>query len=181
MTGDGPFLWIRDQSAPLGFWHAPEGGMCINAFLFVRKGPRILLGKYADDPTWEELAGLDASRRRANAGGWTLPASHLKFGEEPRDAARRVGEQILQIPGMTDSEPRAESDFYEAKFAAGKMHYDLWFFVDATPPRSYELRKPPWYAALEWQDPRALSASSYARSHEDVVARWLSPRPSRPR
>ncbi len=181
MPGDGPFLWIRDQSSPLGFWHAPEGGMCINAFLFVRKGHQILLGKYADDPKWEELAGLDASRRRANAGGWTLPASHLKFGEEPRDAARRVGEQILQIPGMTFSEPRAESDFYEAKFAAGKMHYDLWFFVDATPPRSYELRKPPWFAALEWQDPKALPASAYARSHEDVVARWLSPRPLQPR
>ena len=58
MPGDGPFVWIRDQSAPGGFWHAPEGGMCVNAFLFVRRGRDILLGKYADHPAWDELAGL---------------------------------------------------------------------------------------------------------------------------
>ncbi len=179
MPGDGPFLWIRDQSSPYGFWHAPPGGMCVNAFLFVRKGPEILLGKYADHPKWDALAGLDASRRKANAGGWILPASHLKFGEEPRAAARRVGEEILQIPGMTYAEPRVETDTYEAKFAAGKMHYDLWFFVDATPPGGWELKVPPWFAELAWQDPKTLPASAYARAHEDVVARWLAPRPSR--
>lgn len=176
MPGDGPFLWIRDQSSPYGFWRPPEGGMCINTFLFVRDGSKILLGKYADDPMWEELAGLDASRRKANAGGWIIPASHMKFGEDPRASARRVGEELLQIPGMTYSEPRVETDFYPAKFAAGKMHYDIWFLVDAVPPSSWRVKAPPWFAELAWQDPRTLPASAYARAHEDVVARWLEPR-----
>ena len=104
MPGDGPFLWIRDQSSPLGFWHPPEGGMCVNAFLFVRRDGKILLGKYADHPKWEELAGLDANRRRANAGGWILPASHLKFGEEPRAAARRVGTVPKDLTKLPDRE-----------------------------------------------------------------------------
>ncbi len=180
MPGDGPFLWLRDQSSPYGFWHTPEGGMCVNAFLFVRKGSKILLGKYADHPRWDELAGLDASRRQRNAGGWTVPASHLKFGEEPRAAARRVGEEILQIPKLTYAEPRVESDTYPVAFAAGKLHYDLWFLVDATPPRDWEPKPPPWYTELRWQDPEALPASAYARAHEDVVARWLQKRPDKP-
>ena len=179
MPGDGPFLWSREQSSPSGFWHPPVGGMCVNAFLFVRRGPKILLGKYADHPKWMELAGLDSTRLPANAGGWILPASHLKFGEEPRAAARRVGEEILQIPGMAYTEPRVETDFYEAKFAAGEMHYDIWFFVDAMPPASWEIKPLPWFADLAWQDPRSLPPSAYARSHQDVVASWLSPRPSK--
>lgn len=176
MPGDGPFLWIRDHSSPYGFWHAPEGGFCLNVFLFVRDGPKILLGKYADDPKWEELTGLDATRRKRFGAGWTVPGSHLKFGEEPRAAARRVGEEILQAPGLTYSEPRVESDAYPAEFAGGKTHYDVWFFVDAKPPRGWTPKAPPWYRELAWQDPRALPSSAYGRSHEDVVARWMQPR-----
>lgn len=178
MAGDGPFLWIREHSSPFGYWHAPKGGFCLNVFLFVGNGPNILLGKYADDPKWEELAGLDASRRVRFGAGWTVPGSHLKFGEEPRAAARRVGEEILRIPGMAYSEPRAESDAYPADFAGGQVHYDVWFFVDAKPPPGWTLTVPPWYAELAWQDPRTLPAAAYSRSHEDVVARWLHPRPS---
>lgn len=177
MPGDGPFVWIRENSSPWGFWHPPEGGFCLNAFLFVRKGGNVLLGKYADDPKWEELAGLDAGRRQRFGAGWTVPASHVKFGEEPRAAARRVGEEILRASGMAYSEPRVESDVYPASFAGGKPHYDVWFFVDARPPRGWEPKAPPWYAALEWQDPTTLPASEYGRGHEDVVARWLQPRP----
>jgi ADP-ribose pyrophosphatase YjhB (NUDIX family) len=176
MPGDGPFVWIRDQSSPRGFWHAPEGGMCVNAFLFVRKGPDILLGKYADHPAWDELAGLDSGRRQRFGTGWTVPGSHLKFGEDPRTAARRIGEEILQVQDMGYSEPRVETDTYPAAFAGGKTHYDIWFFFDATPPPRWTAKAPPWYTELAWHDPRTLPASAYARSHEDVVARWLQNR-----
>lgn len=177
MPGDGPFVWIREGSSPFGYWHAPEGGFCLNVFLFVRRGKTILLGRYADDPKWGELAGLDPERRKRFGTGWTVPASHVKFGEEPRAAARRVGEEILGIPGLTYSEPRVESDAYPASFAGGKLHYDVWLFVDGTPARDWEPKVPPWFAALAWQDPDALPPTAYARGHEDVVARWRQPRP----
>jgi len=153
--------------------------MCVNAFLFVKRGSHILLGKYADDPKWEELAGLDSGRRRRFGTGWTVPASHMKFGEDPRVAARRIGEEILQARDLRYTEPRVESDTYPASFAGGKPHYDLWFFVDAEPAAGWQPRVPTWYVELAWQDPKTLPASAYARAHEDVVARWLQA-PRRP-
>ncbi len=148
--------------------------MCVSVFLFVIRRDQILLGKYNDDPRWEELAGLDANRRRTHGRGWTIPASHLKFGEDPRSAATRIGEEILQISGARCSEPRVEVDFYPSKMVPGQMHYDIWFLVDAVAPSGYRPEVPPWYAALEWHDPKALPGAEYARSHEDVVARWLA-------
>ena len=173
MPGEGPFLWLAKRAPPAGFQKLPPGGMCLSVFLFVARGGRILLGKYKDDPKWEELAGLDPERRRTHGRGWTIPASHLKFGEDPRDAARRIGEEILRI-SLRYYEPRVEVDAYESKIAPGNMHYDIWFFVHAVPPNGYSVHVPPWYAELDWHDPKALPASAYARGHEDVVARWLA-------
>ena len=173
MDGSGPFLWLGEDGPPKGFRRVPPGGMCLSAFLFVRRGPEVLLGKYANDPRLEELTGLDESRRLAHGKGWTIPASQLKYGEDPRDAARRVGEEVLQIRGMAYSEPRVEVDLYEPKRFPGALHYDVWFLVDAVPADDSTLGIPPWYAELAWHDPRALPSSGYARGHEDVVARWV--------
>jgi len=172
MDGSGPFLWLGEDGPPKGFRRVPPGGMCLSAFLFVRRGPEVLLGKYANDPRLEELTGLDESRRLAHGKGWTIPASQLKFGEDPRDAGRRIGEEILQLPGMSYSEPRVEVDRYEPRRFPGRDHYDLWFLVDATVPPGLDATTPRWYAALEWKDPAMLAAADYSRGHEDVVARW---------
>lgn len=177
MPGEGPFLFLRENSSPYGFWKMPKGGMCVSAFLFVRRDGKILLGRYKEDPRWADLAGLDEGRVRSNTAGWTLPASQLKFGEEPRAAARRIGEEILGVRALTYSEPRAESDLYEASFAQGHLHYDLWYLVDARPPPAWQPEVPPWYADLAWHDPKSVPASAYARGHGDVVERWLQPRP----
>jgi len=177
MDGEGPFLWLSESAPPAGFRGLPPGGMCLSAFLFVTRGGKILLGKYRDDPAWERLAGLDEERRRVHSAGWTIPASQLKYGEDPRAAAKRVGEEILALRGLAYSEPRVEVDLYEPKRFPGRLHYDVWFLVDATLPPRARISVPPWYAHLEWQDPRTLPAPAYARSHEDVVSRWLQ-RPS---
>ncbi len=175
MPGDGPFLFLRDQGPPAGFWHTPPGGMCVSAFLFVRRGKKLLLGKYRDDPRWEQLAGLDRDRRRNYGHGWTIPARQLKFGEDPRHTARAVGEDILRIRGLRFSEPRVEVDLYEPRWLPGKQHYDMWFLVDAVAPKGWTLQVPPWYAELVWLDPAQLRDEDYARGHQDVVARWREP------
>lgn len=176
MVGEGPFLWLSPNAPPAGFKSVPPGGMCLSAFLFVRRGPKILLGKSRDDDVWDALAGLDEERRRTHGMGWTLPARQLRYGEDPRDAARDIGEEILQIRGMRYSEPRVETDLYEPRRFPGQLHYDVWFLVDAVPPRGARPEVPPWYRELDWKDPRSLAAADYARSHEDVVARWLGRR-----
>lgn len=175
MPGDGPFLWLSTSGPPSGYWALPPSGLCLSVFLFLRRGGRILLGKYADDPAWERLTGLDEGRRRAHGKGWTLPASHLKYGEDPRDAARRVAREVLGLADLTFTEPRVETDLYvPARFPELGNHYDVWFLVDAEVDR--DVPTPPWYAELAWHDPGALPPDAYARGHEDVVTRWMRPR-----
>lgn len=171
----GPFVSIAPGAIPGGFDHAPPGGLCLSAFLFVREGERILLGKYADDPRWMEMVGLDPDRIRRNGGGWTVPASHLKLGEDPREAARRVAHDILGLKHLAFGEPRVATFRYELARLPGEEHVDYCFLVDATAPRHPRLETPPWYAELAWQDPARLPASAYARGHEDVVEAWRRP------
>jgi len=118
-----------------------------------RERGRLLLGKYADHPAWENLSGMESKRIKANAGGWTIPASHLKFGEDPRDAARRIGEEILTLDkGLAYSEPSVITFFYEPAIAPGEKHYDVLFLFNVSVEAGANVRKPPWYEALEWID-----------------------------
>lgn len=177
MAGQGPFLWLSPKGPPSGYWSIPAQGMCISAFVFVVQDGKLLLGKYADDPAWERLAGLDEGRRRAHGRGWTVPASHLRFGEEPREAARRIATEILGLRGLTFSEPRVESDQYvPARFPELGMHYDLWLFFTAQLPSDAKVEPPSWYRELAFHDVETLRPEDYARGHEDVVARWVVPR-----
>lgn len=177
--GNGPFLWLSASAAPpRGFRRLPEGGLCLGTFLFLRRGREILLGRYADDPRLEELTGLDETRRRVHGRGFTIPATHVKHGEDPREAARRLVRDVLGIRApLALRQPTVESDFGEPARFPGMIHYDVWFFVEAQVPEGFEVETPPWYAELAWKDPRALAPADYARSHDEIVARWMTPRP----
>lgn len=77
------------------------------------------MGKYADDPRREGLAGLDAEWRRKHSQGWTVPASHLKYGEDPRRAARRVAEEVLLLRGLRLSKPGVETEHADGARPSG--------------------------------------------------------------
>jgi ADP-ribose pyrophosphatase YjhB (NUDIX family) len=173
MTGTGPFLWLNEHGPPAGFRRVPEGGLCVSAFLFVERDGRLLLGKYAEDPRWEALTGLDASRVRLHGKGWTLPASHLKYGEDPRDAAARIAREVLGVEAMTFSEPFVGSECAAWDRPSGSgLHYDLWFLFEGKLPRGVDVARPPWFAELAWKDPSTLPEAAWARGHADVLARW---------
>ena len=176
--GEGPFLWLSEQGSPWGYGRVPTGGMCLSAFLFVQRDGQLLLGRYADDPAWEQLAGLDAKRRQVHGQGWTLPASHLRFGEDPREAGERIARDILGLDGLTLSEPRVFTAYDDFPGRPGlppiKDHYDVWFFLDATLASDQEVDRPAWYEALAFHDPRALPDDAYARFHHEMVAKWLA-------
>src|SRR5256712_12008687 len=130
MPGTGPFLWLMRHAPPSGFQQLPPGGMCVCAYLFVTRDRQILLGKYADDPRWEALAGLDPDRRRNHAKGCTVPATHLKLGEDPRTAARRDGGGTLGVRRSRNSRSTSDTGFYPSKTGPGEMHYRIWVFTD---------------------------------------------------
>ena len=104
MSGEGPFLWLSKSGPPSGFWQLPPGGMCVCAFLFVKKDGKILLGKYADDPKLEELTGLDARRRQVHGKGLTIPLPGDSFGpaELVRELSSSVAEQrpVVRSDGL---------------------------------------------------------------------------------
>jgi ADP-ribose pyrophosphatase YjhB (NUDIX family) len=174
---EGSFLSLAPFAPPRGFTGVPRGGMCLCAFLFVVSGEKILLGKYADHPAWDSLAGMDSKRVTANARGWTIPASHLKFGEDPRGAARRIGAEILTLDaGLVYSEPYVKTFFYEPAIAPGERHFDVLFLFEVSVEDGVSVRRPPWYEALEWFDIGAVQCQLFARQHEDVANSWLQKR-----
>jgi ADP-ribose pyrophosphatase YjhB (NUDIX family) len=171
------FLWLAPFAPPRGCTTVPLGGMCLCAFLFVVSDERILLGKYAPHPAWERLAGMEDKGIKANAHGWTLPARHLKFGEDPREAARHIGEEILLLDrSLAYPEPHVATFFYEPAAAPGKMHYDVHFLFEIPLENGYELRTPPWYETLAWFDIGTVLHGQFARQHQDVVEAWLKAR-----
>lgn len=183
MEGDGPFLWLGEYAPPAGFRRVPPGAMCLSVFLFVRRGKRILLGKVRDHPSWESLAGEDPPRVRKDAGRWKVPARALRLGEDPRDAARQIGEKILGIDGMGYEEPRVEVEFWrlgdEASGPPARkelFHFDVWFLVNGTLPQDREVKAPPWFAELSWVSPDAVRDGDWGGFHQDVVARWMKER-----
>ena len=183
MTGQGPYLWINKYSPPAGFHRVPPGGMCIGVFLFVRRGRRLLLGKVREHPAWADLAGETPSRMGGDAGRWKLPARQLRLGEDPRDAAREIGEKMLGLKGLRYGEPRVEVEFWKLGSQASgpperrKMfHYDMWLMVDAALKPGQKVASPEWFEELSLQDPGMIPRKGWARFHDDVVARWKRPR-----
>jgi hypothetical protein len=184
MAGKGPYLWINKYAPPAGFQRVPPGGMCIGVFLFVRRGNRLLMGKVRPHPAWAKLAGENASRMGKDARGWKIPARQLRLGEDPRDAAREIGESMLGIRGMAYSEPRVEVEFWKLGAEASgpperrKMfHFDMWFLVDAALGSGRSVAVPPWFAELSWVDAASLKSREWGRFHDDVFARWKLRRP----
>jgi ADP-ribose pyrophosphatase YjhB (NUDIX family) len=179
--GASSFLWLAPFAPPRGWTSVPAGGMCLCAFLFVLRKGKVLLGRYADHPAWERLCGMERTRVRANAQGWTIPASHLKFGEDPREAAQRIGGEILTLTGKpVYSEPAVATFFYEPAVAPGEKHYDVSFLFEASLATDVEVPAPPWYEAFEWFPIDALTHLSFARQHEDVAQAWLKRRADGP-
>ena len=175
--GGSSFLWLAPFAPSKGWTSVPRGGMCLCAFLFVMRGGEILLGRYADHPAWEQLCGMENKRVKANARGWTIPASHLKFGEDPRDTARRIGEEILTLDkGLAYSEPYVKTFFYEPAIAPGEKHFDVLFLFEVSVKAGVKVRTPPWYDALEWFDIGTVQREQFARQHEDVAETWLKNR-----
>jgi len=179
-NGGSSFLWLAPFAPPKGWKEVPKGGMCLCAYLFVVREGKLLLGKYADHPAWERLCGMDSGRVRTHASGWTIPASHLKFGEDPRVAARRIGEEILMLAkGLVYSEPFVKTFFYEPAIAPGERHFDVLFLIDVSIGAGVALSNPPWYAALEWFPLAAVQGVRFARQHVDVAETWLRKRAER--
>ena len=91
--------WARiGPRDPSWLIHIPQAGLCLSAFVVIRKGNKILLGRPHAHNAWPENGGFP--KRHAGEierkGSWLLPATHLLMEEKPDHAAKRIANQVGQ-------------------------------------------------------------------------------------
>jgi len=162
--------WRRGPDPGPGNAQIPEDGVCLSAFLLVtdpNDAHRVLVGHVDPAADWSRFGALGGDRLVRTAKRWMLPASHLLEYEGPSEAARRIATEQLERPDLPIPEPRVVSDAYARPDAPGR-HWDFHFLYRTTWPAGAPLRARPW-TGLEFVDPRAVPASEFARSHDDIL------------
>jgi ADP-ribose pyrophosphatase YjhB (NUDIX family) len=143
-----------------------EDALCLSAFLVSWEKGGLLVGRMRDPKAWETLDAVPgAAAWRADR--WVLPGGHLRAGEHPDAAARRIAADHLRAV-LGDLSLRRVLSYAEPRPDLGQaVHWDLCFVYDA------ELDvagTPPWFAELRRVDLEDLRRERFARGHGDVLA-----------
>jgi ADP-ribose pyrophosphatase YjhB (NUDIX family) len=154
------------------FW-CPSAGVCISVFVLIKEGDKVLLGKIAQPDVWIERWNLTPNIKigiRLDVFKWTMPACHLKYGEYPDEAARRVLEEMLELSSY-------EIRFLECQSHLSEHgHWDICFVYEALV--NQEIKTPAWFLQLAFKDPKELKPGDYGRGHGDVLSDYLVMRKS---
>jgi hypothetical protein len=149
----------------------PGDGMCLSSFLILTDPgdpSRVLLGKIAPGPAWEEAGGIDPARAARIASGWMLPASQLLLFESPADAAGRIASELLGVPLGPVPSPTVFSETYRRAGAeTADPHWDLHFLFRAPGPDRAPTHR--LWQELAYLEPRRLLRSEFARNHGDIL------------
>ena len=149
--------------------HVPKGGTCLSSFLVLKGKGGILVGKMAKPEIWVEkfYVGEKFAPIYAASNKWLLPASHLKYGEKPEDAATRVLKDQLGIAKSKLSLLQVQSHLSQDARDPEIAHWDVCFVYGGT------LRKAPqtpeWFSEFRLVKPRELVSESFTRGHGDVL------------
>jgi hypothetical protein len=152
-------------------WAAPEGGLCLSAFLVVTDGDAqdVLLGRPDPGWPWERCAALGPAHLAGVGERWILPSSHLLEFESPDEAAVRVARDLLEVPRLDLDGPRVFSERYPSTLdEEPKEHWDLHFVYRAAWPSGRPLRAAAW-RNLRLHSRAQLRRSDVARDHSDIL------------
>lgn len=141
--------------------------MCLSSFLVSLDEGGLLVGRMQDPEAWKDLDLVASPDRAFPSGRWVLPASHVRIGEDPEAAARRIAERQLQaaLGDLRLARVLSYAGPFESRGQA--LHWDLCFMYDA------DLRvekTPPWFAELRRVPLPDLRAADFARGHGEVLA-----------
>jgi ADP-ribose pyrophosphatase YjhB (NUDIX family) len=147
----------------------PKGGTCLSSFLVLRGKGGILVGKMTKPEIWVErfLVGEMFAPKYAASNKWLLPASHLKYGEKPEDAAMRVLVEQVGVPKGKLSFVQVQSHLSQDPNDPEAAHWDICFVYDGT--IRGKLQTPEWFSELRFVKPRELSSEDFTRGHGDVL------------
>ncbi len=159
----------------------PEGGLCLSTFLAVHdQQGRLLVGRMdpAHEDRWIErwapnLAFYEGKRKQRLFEGWRFPATYLRVGEAPRQAAARVWQAQLGFPSDTSLGPvHVSSSAQPSRRSPDAKHWDV-LFAYAQPGQSLE-GAPEHWTSLRYEDPSKLDGSDGVMLHgqltEDLAA-----------
>ena len=148
--------------------HVPKGGTCLSSFLIMRAKGGILVGKMAKPEIWVEkfLVGESYAPEAVSSGKWVLPASHLKFGESPEDAATRIVTEQLQAKKTKLTLLQVQSHVSDPSDPEA-AHWDICFVHGGTFKGS--LKESEWFSELKFVNTRSLTSDDFARGHGDVL------------
>jgi ADP-ribose pyrophosphatase YjhB (NUDIX family) len=149
--------------------HVPKGGACISAFLVLEGKDGVLVGKMTKPDIWVErfLVGPSFAPKYASSGKWTLPASHLQYGEKPEKAAERILKEQLGLSGVKLMLSQVQSHLSQDPNDPDAAHWDICFIY--TGKIRGKVSMPEWFSQLEFVRPGKLSAEDFTRGHGDVL------------
>jgi len=149
--------------------HAPKGGTCLSSFLILKGKGGILVGKMARPEIWVErfFVGEQFAPTYAASNKWLLPASHLKYGEKPSDAAKRVLKEQAGLKNVKLKFLEVQSHLAEDPSDPEAAHWDICFLYEGT--LKGKVARPEWFSELRFVKPKELKRDGFTRGHGDVL------------
>ena len=149
--------------------HAPKGGTCLSSFLILKGKSGVLVGKMTKPEVWVEkfFVGEQFAPTYAASNKWMLPASHLKYGEKPSDAAKRILNEQAGLKNVSLKFREVQSHLAEDPNDPEAAHWDVCFVYEGSVKGRVE--RPEWFSELKFVKPKELKSDDFTRGHGDVL------------
>lgn len=147
----------------------PKGGTCVSSFLVLKGKGGILVGKMSRPEIWVErfLMGEKFAPQYAASNKWLIPASHLKYGEKPEDAATRILVEQVRTKKSKLKLLQAQSHLSQDPNDPESAHWDICFVYGGT--LKGKVQAPEWFSELRFMKPQSLRSDDFTRGHGDVL------------
>lgn len=155
----------------------PLGGFCLSTFLLLEQDDALLVGRMdkAQAETWTRawapnLEYYDGERRKRLFDGYRFPATYVREGEHPTQAAARVWRDQLDFgepPSL--GEPEIVSETGPSRRAPGAKHWDVLFVYTLEGP-DLPSSPPSHWAELAYETPDALRSEGMAMLHDELLS-----------
>jgi ADP-ribose pyrophosphatase YjhB (NUDIX family) len=157
------------KKAMFGEGQVPKGGTCISAFLVLTGKGGLLAGKMTQPNVWVEkfMVGENFAPKYAASGKWILPASHLKYGEKPEDAAKRILTEQLGLSKVKLTFAEVQSHLSGDPNDPEGAHWDICFIYEGRVKGN--VPRPEWFSELAFLKPKDVSVEGFTRGHGDVL------------
>jgi hypothetical protein len=154
--------------------HVPKAGLCLSAFVVIRRRDSILLGRPHAQSAWPEKGGFPERHAAAieEEGSWLLPATHLLMEEAPHHAAKRIANQWAGVTGtpkfvMVQSHLRPSKLRPEPRWHRKLNHWDICFVYELQ--ARVRLKRNLWWSDLRFFKAADIAKMKLARGHKDVL------------